>query len=51
VCQYELPIEKWNTKKYFEEGRKDDANILDKLNEYKSNNNILNNINKFNEKK
>ena len=50
-CRNDLPIEKWNKKLNYEENRKDNANLMNKINEYKLNNNINNNINKIKDKK
>ena len=45
TCRNKLPIEKWNKKLHYEENRKDNANLLNKINEYKLNNNMNNKIN------
>ena len=45
ICRNKLPLEKWNKKLHFEENRLDNANLLNKINEYKLNNNMNNNIN------
>ena len=37
-CRNQLEIEKWNKKLYFEEDRNYNANLLNKINEYKYNN-------------
>ena len=50
-CRNELPIEKWNKKLDYEENRKDNANLMNKINEYKLNNNMNNNINIIKDKK
>ena len=50
-CRNELPIEKWNKKLDYEENRKDNANLMNKINEYKLNNNMNDNINKIKDKK
>ena len=36
-CRNELPIERWNKKLNYEENRKDDANLINKINELKDN--------------
>ena len=41
-CRNELSIEKWNKKLDYEDNRIDNANLLNKINEYKLNNNINN---------
>ena len=41
-CRNELSIEKWNKKLDYENNRKYDTNIMNKINEYKLNNNINN---------
>ena len=50
-CRNELPLEKWNKKLDYEDNRKDDANLMNKINEYKINNNMNNNINKIKDEK
>ena len=50
-CRNELPIEKWNKKLNHEENRKDNAILMNKINEYKLNNNMNNNINKIKDRK
>ena len=50
-CRDELPIEKWNKKLDYEENRKGMANLMNKINEYKLNNNMINSINKIKDKK
>ena len=50
-CRNELPLDKWNKKLDFENIRKDEANIICKINEYKLNNNLNNNINIIKDKK
>ena len=50
-CRNELPIEKWNKKLDYEESRKDNGDLLNKINEYKLDNNMHNNINKIKDKK
>ena len=49
-CRNELPLEKWNKKLDYEDNRKDNANLLNKINEYKLNNNMNDNINRIKEK-
>ena len=44
-CRNELPKENWNKKIDFEGNRKDNANLMNRINEYKLNNNMNNNIN------
>ena len=39
-CVYKLSIENWNKKLDYEENRIEYANLLNKINEYKLNNNI-----------
>ena len=50
-CRNELPLEQWNKKLEFEEGRQNDAYLINKINEYKINDNMNNNINKIKERK
>ena len=50
-CRNELPLDKWNKKLNFDNIRKDEANIINKINEYKLNNNLNNNINIIKDKK
>ena len=50
-CRNDLPIEKWNKKLDYEENRKENANLMNRINLYKINNNMNNNINLINEKK
>ena len=50
-CRNELPIEKGNKKLDYEENRKDNANLMNKINEYKLTNNMNNNINIIKDKK
>ena len=50
-CRNELPIENWNKKLDYEENREDNANLINKINEYKMNNNMNNNINIIKDKK
>ena len=44
-CRNKLPIEKWNKKLDYEDNKVDNANLLNKINEYKLNNNMNKNIN------
>ena len=50
-CRNELQIAKWNKKLDYEENRKDNANLMNKINEYKMNNNMNININIIKDKK
>jgi len=50
-CRNELPKENWNKKIDFEGNRKDNANLMNRINEYKLNNNMNNNINLIKDKK
>ena len=50
-CRNDLPKENWNKKLDYEGNRKDNANLMNKINEYKLNNNMNNNINIIKEKK
>ena len=50
-CRNQLEIEKWNKKLYFEEDRIDNANLMNKINEYRLKSNMKNNINIIKEKK
>ena len=50
-CRNELPKENWNKKVDFEGNRKDNAKLINKMNEYKLNNNMKDNINFIKEKK
>ena len=50
-CRNELPIEKWNKKLDYEENRKDNALLMEKINEYKLSNNMNININLIKDKK
>jgi len=43
-CRNELPLEKWNIKLNYEDYRMNNASLLDKINVYKSNINLNNNI-------
>ena len=46
-CRNELPIENWNKKLNFEDNRKDKADMLNKIREYRLNKNMNKNINKI----
>ena len=50
-CRNELPLEEWNKKLNYEENRKDNANLINKINEYKLNDNMNKNINMIKDKK
>jgi len=50
-CRNELPLEQWNKKLDYEDNRKDNANLMNKINEYKLHNNMYNNINIIKDKK
>ena len=50
-CRNELPLEQWNKKLEYEEDRQNKAYLINKINEYKLNNNMNNNINMIKEKK
>ena len=50
-CRNELPLDKWNKKLDYDNIRKDEAIIINKINEYKLNNNLDNNINIIKDKK
>ena len=50
-CMNELPLEQWNKKLEYEENRQNDAYLMNKINEYKINDNMNNNINKIKERK
>ena len=50
-CRNELPIEKWNKKLNYEEDRNDNANLINRINDYKLNENMNNNINMIKDKK
>ena len=50
-CRNELPKEKWNKKIDHEGNRNDNANLMNKMNEIKLNNNMRNNINIIKDKK
>ena len=50
-CRNELSLEQWNKKLDYEDNRKDNANLMNKINEYKLNNIMYNNINIIKDKK
>ena len=50
-CRYELSIEKWNKKLDFEDKRKEDGNSMDRMNQYKLNNNMISSISLIKDKK
>ena len=50
-CKNETPLEQWNKKLDYEDNKIDDANLLNKINEYKLNNKMNNNINVIKDKK
>ena len=50
-CKNELPIEEWNKKLNFEENRNNNANLMNRLNEYKLNKNMNINLNMIKDKK
>ena len=50
-CKNELPIEEWNKKLNFEENRNDNANLMNRINEYKLKENMNNNMNIIKDKK
>jgi len=50
-CRNELPLEDWKYKLDYEEYRLNEAEKMDKINQYKLNNNLLCNINKIKDKK
>ena len=50
-CRNELPIEKWNKQLDYEDNRIDNANMMNKINEYRLKINMINNINKIKDKK
>ena len=50
-CRNILPLENWNKKLDYEDNRIDNANLLNKINEYELNNNMNNNINIIKDKK
>ena len=50
-CRNELPLEDWKYKLDYEEYRLNEAEKMDKINQYKLNNNLLYNINKIKDKR
>ena len=50
-CRNELPLENWKYKLNYEENRLNEAEKMDKINQYKLDNNFFNNINKIKDKK
>ena len=50
-CRNELPKEKWNKKLDYEDNRKDNANLMNRINEYKLNKNINTKLNIIKDKK
>ena len=50
-CRNETPIEKWKKLLNYEDNRKDNANLLNEINEYKIDKNMNNNINIIKDKK
>ena len=50
-CRNELPLENWKYQLNYEENRLNEAEKMNKINQYKLNNNLLNNINKIKDKK
>ena len=50
-CRNELPKEKWKKKLDYEENRKDNANLMNKINEFQINNNMHTNITIIKDKK
>ena len=50
-CRNELSLEQWNKKLEYEENRQNDAYLINKINEFKINNNMNNNINIIKERK
>ena len=50
-CKNELPIEAWKKKLDFEENRNDDANLINKIKEYRIKNNMNYNINHIKDNK
>ena len=50
-CRSEFPLENWNKKLNYEENRNVDATLMNKINEYKLNNNLNDNINKIKDTK
>ena len=50
-CRNELDIKDWNKKLDYEINRKDNAALMNRINEYKINNNMKNNISQLKDKK
>ena len=50
-CKYKLPLEKWNKKLNYEENRKNEAEIINKIKNYELNNNLNINVNKIKDQK
>ena len=50
-CKNELPIEKWNKKVNYEEIRNNNANLMNRINDYKLNENMNNNMYMIKDKK
>ena len=50
-CRNELSLEQWNKKLDYEDNREDNADLMNKINEYKLKNNMYNNINIIKDKK
>ena len=50
-CRNELPIKKWNKKLNHEENRNDNANLMNRINDYKLKENMNNNMKIINDKK
>ena len=50
-CRNELPLEKWNKKVNYEDNRKESGNLMNKIKEFKLNNNMNKNINLIKDKK
>ena len=50
-CRNELPLDQWNKKLEYEEDRRNKVYLINKINEYKLNNNMNNNINIIKERK
>ena len=51
ICRNELPLDQWKLKLDYEDNRKNEAEIMNKLNQYKLKSNLNNNIKLINEKK
>ena len=50
-CRKELPLEKWNKKLDFEDNKKENAILINKINDFKLINTMVNNINEIKDKK